>query len=124
MSTDTLTQGFELNIGGVTLYPQVWQAILIVILLFFLVLVVAQMRHHLMEYSFRGAWFGILLGFVLAVVLEGFLLLSGHTFVTSVLGWKNPPKPLQSMLDGGNKKLRETLGVSTEPCTDTSTTKK
>lgn len=113
---EKVTQGFELQIGGVTIYPQIWQAGLIIILLFFLVLTMAQVRRHFMEWSFKGAWFGIFLGFILALILEGLLLVGGRTIVTEVLGWRDAPKPVKTALDAGNDKLREVLGTSYQEC--------
>ncbi|HEX6977614.1 MAG TPA: hypothetical protein VF185_04675 [Patescibacteria group bacterium] len=112
----TASRGFEIHIGGLTIVPQLWQAIAIVILLFLLVLTFAQMRRHYLHWSFKGASFGIALGFFLALIIEGFFLLAGNTFLTGVLGWKNAPGAIQTVLNNGNEKLRQTLGVSATPC--------
>ena len=53
-------------------------------------------------------------GFLVAVILEGFLLISGKTFFTMVLGWKNPPKPIARALDVGRARLIKVLGASEE----------
>lgn len=108
----------EINIGAIRFQPELWQAGAIVFLVFLLVLVMAQMRRHFLTWSFKGAWFGIFIGFFLALVLEGFLLLSGRTFLTTILGWKNAPTPIQDVLGVGNSKLRQVIGVSTlaSPC--------
>ncbi len=108
----------QINIGAVRFQPELWQAGAIIFLLFLLVLTMAQMRRHFLNWSFKGAWFGIFIGFVLALVLEGFLLLSGRTFLTTILGWKTAPTPLQDALTAGNDKLKEVIGASTSslPC--------
>ncbi len=108
----------QINIGTVRFQPELWQAGAIVFLLFLLVLTVAQMRRHYLNWSVRGATFGIFIGFMLALVLEGFLLLSGRTFLTTILGWKTAPMPIQDALSAGNDKLKQVIGVSTStpPC--------
>jgi len=40
-------------------------------------------------------------GFLLALILEGFLLIGGKTILTSVLGLENPPAPISIALDAG-----------------------
>lgn len=104
---------FDLNLGKFNLPVQYWQAIAIVVLLFVLVLLLAKFRRHAVDYSLKGAVFGIFFGFLLALILEGFLIISGRTAITSVLGWKNPPKAVANVLDTGRDKLIQVLGIST-----------
>ncbi len=87
------------------------QVSLLVFLIFLLILTMAQYRRHTVDYSFKGAGFGILFGFMLALTLEGFLLVKGSTAITSLLGWKNAPKPISVMLDSGRTKLEQVLGM-------------
>lgn len=103
------------KIGELTFAPNVLTAAAVVFLLFLLVVTMAQVRRHFLDWSVKGAFFGIFLGFVLALIMEGFFILSGRTALTQVLGWKNAPKPIQTALDQGRSKLVEVLGVS--PCT-------
>ena len=91
-----------------------WQVLAIVILLFFLVLTMASVRRHFLEWTVKGAGFGVLLGFVLALIIEGFLLVGGRTALTEVLGWKNAPKPVQVAIDQGRERLINVLGTQTE----------
>lgn len=105
---------FDLNIGKYSISVPYFQAIAIVFLLFLLVITLAQVRHHYLDWSFKGAGFGIFFGFVLALILEGFLLIYGKTALTGVLGWKNAPKPLSIVLDAGRSKLTQVLGASTQ----------
>lgn len=56
----------------------------------------------------------LVIGFVLAVIVEGFLMLSGRTAFTEILGWKNAPKPIEVALDAGRGRLIKVLGDSTE----------
>ena len=104
---------FNLNLGKFSLPVPYWQAIAVVVLLFLLVMILAKFRRHYVDWSLKGAVFGIFFGFLLALILEGFLIIGGRTAITSVLGWKNPPKALTSVLDLGKNKLIQVLGVST-----------
>ena len=67
-----------------------------------------------MNWSLKGGVIGIFFGFLLALILEGFLLIGGKTALTEVLGWKNPPAPLAQVLDAGRSKLIQVLGVQTQ----------
>lgn len=53
-------------------------------------------------------------GFLLAIIVEGFLLIGGRTMFTEILGWKNAPKPISTLLDAGRAKLVAVLGVTDE----------
>jgi hypothetical protein len=103
-----------IHVGGVAFSAQAWQVGAIVILLFLLVFTMASMRHHFLEWTIKGAGFGVVLGFVLALVLEGFLLLGGRTALTEVFAWKNAPKPVAQVLDNSRERFRQVLGESTE----------
>ncbi|HET7098694.1 MAG TPA: hypothetical protein VFI61_00435 [Patescibacteria group bacterium] len=107
-------QTFNINIGKYSIPFSILQAVAIVFLLFLLILSLAQFRRHFIDWSFKGAVFGIFFGFLLALILEGFLLIGGRTAITGVLGWKNAPKPISVALDAGRTKLVQVLGV-TEP---------
>ncbi len=92
--------------------PSTIQVVAIVFLLFLLVLSIAHMRRHFFDWSMKGATFGLFFGFVLALILEGFLLVSGKTVLIGFLGWKNAPKPLQNVLEAGRTELTKVLGVN------------
>ncbi len=53
-------------------------------------------------------------GFSLALILEGFMLLAGRTFLTEFVGWKNPPKPIFRVVDFGREKMVKVLGINQE----------
>ncbi|MBI1864070.1 hypothetical protein HYS03_02575 [Candidatus Woesebacteria bacterium] len=112
---DLITKTFQFKIGNTTFQPAYWHAISIVFLLFLLIITMAQVRRHFMDYSLRGGVVGVLLGFALALVIEGFMILGGHTILTNVLGWKNAPKPISNALDAGKSKLVDVLGTQTSP---------
>lgn len=105
---------FNLKIGKTLLMPTYINAALIVLLLFLLFITLAQVRRHFMTWSFKGAAFGIFLGFLLALIIEGFLIIGGRTAFTEILGWKNPPKPVSVALDAGRGKLMKVLGTNTK----------
>lgn len=109
-----LFKTFEINLGKISIPVPYWQAISIVVLLFLLVLTLAHVRKHYIDWSFKGGLAGIFFGFLLALFLEGFLIIGGRTAITSVLGWKNPPAPLAQALDAGRSKLIQVLGIQTQ----------
>ena len=102
------------KVGPLNFSPSYLQAGAIVALIFILVLTLAQFRRHYVNWSFKGAAFGIFFGFILALVLEGFLIVGGKTALTSVLGWQNPPKPVEMAIEAGREKLIQVLGISNE----------
>jgi len=105
---------FNFKLGGLYFAPTYIQAATIVFLLFILVLTLAQVRRHFMSWSIKGGLFGLFFGFLLALILEGFLLIGGRTAITELLGWKNPPKPVSVALDAGKDKLINVLGENTQ----------
>lgn len=109
-------QAFFSNIGSyfINLYfsKNYLQAGAILILVFLLVITLAQVRHHYVHWSLKGGLVGIFFGFILALILEGFLLVAGRTVLTEFLGWKNAPKPITRALDIGKEKLTNVLGAA------------
>jgi len=84
------------------------------LLLFLLVLTMASMRRHFIGWSMKGALFGLFFGFLLALILEGFLIIGGKTAFTEIIGWRNAPKPILVVLEAGRAKLVSVLGISDE----------
>ncbi len=105
---------FNLNLGKFSFSPSYIQAGVVVVLLFILVLMLAQLRRHFVNWSFKGALFGLFFGFLLALILEGFLIIGGKTAITQVLGWKDAPKPIANLLEVGRDKLIQVLGAKTK----------
>ncbi len=105
---------FNLNLGKFSFSPSYVQVGLILLLLFILVLTLAQLRRHFVDWSVKGALFGLFFGFLLALILEGFLIVGGRTAITQVLGWKNPPKLVANLLEAGRGKLIKVLGEQVE----------
>ncbi len=113
-SIQFLLKSFTLNVGRFSVPIPYWEAAAIVVLLFVLILTFAEMRKHYVDWSFKGGLAGIFFGFLLALILEGFLLIGGRTAITGILGWKNPPKPVAHVLDAGKTKLIQVLGAQTQ----------
>jgi len=90
------------------------QAGIILFLVFVLILTLAQLRRHFVDWSLKGAVFGIFLGFLLTLGLVGFLIIGGKTALTDVLGWRNAPEPLITALNLGREKLVQVLGIKDE----------
>lgn len=114
MDPAVLGESFELNFGQFSLSPTWLQAGAIVLLIFVFLILMAQVRRHFLDWSMKGAVFGVFIGFLLALVFEGFLLIGGKTALTELLGWKNPPKPIANVLDMGRNKLVDVLGITDE----------
>ncbi len=108
---------FSFKIGSLTISPNYLEAFLIVLLIFFLIMAMARMHRLFINWSFKGALAGIFLGFVLALILEGFFILGGSSILTRTLGWKNAPKPIQNVLDAGKSEFVKVLGAQTQNCT-------
>lgn len=87
---------------------------LIIVLTFLAVLLFGYIRKYFVKSSIDGVFLGIFFGFLLTLLLEGFLLIAGRTAITEVLGWKNAPKPIARALDLGREKLVNVLGATDE----------
>lgn len=98
---------FIIPFGKFSIPIAYWQAGAVVILLFVLILMMAHYRRHYVDWSLKGGVAGVIFGFVLALILEGFLLVGGKTILIDVLGWKNAPKPISIVLDAGRDKVKE-----------------
>jgi hypothetical protein len=108
----TFSGKFNLNLGKFSFPVTYIQVAVIVGLIFVLILLLAKFRRHAVDWSLKGAVFGIFFGFLLALLLEGFLIIGGKTALSSVLGWKNAPAPISIALDAGRNKLIQVLGIS------------
>lgn len=103
------------NIKGIEIEPQMWQAVAIVVLLFLLVFTLARLRYLYIHWNLGKSSLSFLFyGFILALILEGFLIISGKSLLVEVIGWKNPPKPVSTALDAGKERLINVLGMEDE----------
>lgn len=101
----------KLGLGNITIAPNIWQAAAIIALIFALILILAYMSRNFLEWSLSGFGIGLVIGFILAIILEGFLIIGGKTVVTGLLNWRGAPPQIQKVLDDGHKKLLDTLNV-------------
>jgi hypothetical protein len=103
------------EVRGVYIEPTYWMAIVIFLLLFLLVFTLARMRYLYVHWSMgKSAVAFTAWGFLLAIIIEGFLIIGGRTLFTEIVGWDKAPKPVSTALDSGREKLIDVLGV-TEP---------
>lgn len=110
-----VSRTFPLTIFGLEIEPTYWQAAVIIFLLFLLVFTLARIRYLYVHWSLgSSAWAMLLWGFLLALVLEGLILVSGKTILMSVFGWRNPPQPVDILLSTGREKFIQVLGVEDE----------
>jgi hypothetical protein len=101
----------RLNLGNISIAPNIWQAAAIIALIFALLLILAYMSRNFLEWSLSGFGIGLVIGFIIAIVLEGFLIIGGKTVIISVLNWKTAPPQVQKIINDGHQKLLETLNV-------------
>lgn len=101
------------NVRGLYIEPTYWQAGAIVILLFLLVFTLARLRYLYVHWNLGKSSISMLFwGFLLALIVEGFLIIGGRTILTEIIGWENAPKPLGTALDAGRQRLANVLGVT------------
>ena len=105
---------FNFNLGKFSFSPSYIQAGVVVVLLFILILMLAQLRRYFVDSSVKGSLFGLFFGFLLALILEGFLIIGGKTAITQILGWKDAPKPIANLLEIGRDELVQVLGEQAE----------
>jgi hypothetical protein len=109
------TPRWEYEFGNFLFTPSYLHAGAIVVLIFLLILTIARIRYLYVHWSLGKSSIAMILwGFLLAVIVEGFLVVGGRTMFTELLGWENPPKPISSVLDAGRSKLVDVLGVTDE----------
>ena len=100
-----INRTFPFKVRNLDIEPTYWQAFAIVFLLFLLVLTIARVRYLYVHWNLGKSSLSFLFwGFVLSLIFEGFLFISGKTLLTEVWGWKNAPKPLSTALDEGRNR--------------------
>lgn len=110
--TDLFLDKFNEFSSSFYLAPTYVKAIVFSVLIFALIISLAQFRHHFVKWSLKGGLIGLFFGFLFTVLIEGFLIINGGTFITSILGWNNAPKPFSTAIDLGKDKLVKVLGES------------
>ena len=97
------------SFGSVSLPENYFKAGSIVALVFVFILITAYFGRFVNKSTIKGIFVGIFFGFLLTLTIEGFLLVSGHTALTGLLGWNNAPKPISTVLDIGKEKLTDII---------------
>ena len=105
---------FKFDVGKLQIEPSYWQAAAIVFLVFLLILTLARLRHMYVGWSLKSFLPSIVFGFILAIIVEGFLIVGGKTLFIDIMGWENAPKPISTLLDIGRTKLVKVLGEKSE----------
>ena len=105
---------FNFDLGKFSFSSSYIQAGVVVVLLFILILMLAQLRRYFVDSSVKGSLFGLFFGFLLALILDRFLIIGGKTAITQVLGWKEAPKPIANLLEIGRDELVQVLGEQAE----------
>jgi hypothetical protein len=107
-----LQKNLDLSFLHISLTDSMIKAVAVIFLIFLLLLFMAQFRRHYVGWSLKGGIVGVFFGFLLALIIEGFLLIGGKTALTEILGWKNAPAPVAQALDAGRDKLINVLGIT------------
>jgi hypothetical protein len=103
------------TVRGLEIEPTYWQAGAIILLIFMLIFTLARLRYIYVHWNLSGTSLSFLFyGFLLALILEGFLIISGRTFFSATLGWENAPKPIAAFIDLGRDKMSKVLGEQTK----------
>jgi hypothetical protein len=110
---EKLFQTIPLNLPGGIGFNYL-QAGLIVFLIFLLIYTIGHMRHTYVGWSIKGILPGLSFGFMLAIILEGLFLIGGKTLFSELIGWKDAPKPVSTVLDASREKIVDVLGVRDE----------
>jgi hypothetical protein len=97
--------------GGLVFAPNYIEAGLIVLMIFLLVVTLGMLRHRYANWGLKGVLPGVTFGFLLALLLEGMLLVGGKTILTEVLGWKDAPKPISNALEASRTSFVSVLGA-------------
>lgn len=99
----------------------VQQGILIIIGIFFFTLLLGATRHHMLHWSLKGAGFGLVLGIIVTLVLEGVLLVGGKTAIAQAIKNNNTPPDVRIFLQKNLSELAQliessptTLGASSD----------
>ena len=110
---DLLNKTFKTyKIGNLNIDATYWQVGAIILLVFLLVFTLARLRYLYVHWSIsKGSLAMLFWGFILAVIVEGFFMLSGRTIFTQVLGIRNVPKPFSTALDLGRSRVENVLGT-------------
>jgi hypothetical protein len=102
------------KVGNFTITPSYFQAVAILLMVFLILFSIARLRRMEIGWSLKGGISLMAIGFALAIVVEGFLLIGGKSVLIEVFAWKNPPKPIAKALEAGRVQLITVLGAKDE----------
>jgi len=110
---DVLNKTFKtFKIGSLYVDATYWQVGAIILLVFLLIFTLARLRYLYVHWSLgKGSIAMLFWGVVLAIIMEGFFILSGRTIFTEILGMKNVPKPFSTVLNISRQKVVNVLGT-------------
>lgn len=108
------------KIRGLEIEPTYWMAGTILLLIFMLIFTLARLRYLYVHWSISKPSLSMFFwGFILAIILEGFMVVGGKTFFTEILGWESAPKPISTLLEIARGKVSPVLGTSDKNDLDT-----
>lgn len=105
---------FLVNFGSFV-SPQYQQALIIGIGVFLIILLLGVTRRHMLNWSIKGAWFGVVFGIVVTLLVQGLLLVGGKTAVVEVVRNEKTPKNVRVFLQENITELAQSL--ASEPKT-------
>lgn len=107
----SISKSISVNLPGVggSLSVNDTKAIIVVFFLFLTLLLLAKMSRSYLSWYMSGWFIWLFLGFLLAVLVEGLLLVSGRTIFTEVLSLENAPRPVQEFIDAGRYRLTDVV---------------
>lgn len=86
------------------------QAVAIIIGVFLFTLLFAFTRHHMLTWSIKGALFGVVMGIIITLVSESFLLVGGKTVIFEIAHNPNTPKVVVDTLRDASVELSRAFG--------------
>ena len=101
--------------SGVSVSQDTVQVIVILVSVFVLILTLGLARHHMLTWSIKGAWFGVLVGVILTLVAEGFLLVSSKTALVELVNNKNIPENIRNQVQENVLELAKNLSPLNSP---------
>lgn len=64
----------------------------------------------MLEWSIKGAWFGVLFGIIITLVVQAVLLIGGRTTLVELIGNEKTPKVVRELLFDTSAQLSGVLG--------------
>lgn len=90
------------------------QMIIVGVSVFLLILLLGFARHHMLEWSLKGAWFGIFFGMLIATVLLAGLFVGGRVLIVQVLQLQSIPPEVRFSVQKYLVEFSQALDVDTQ----------